>query len=409
MKISKDNYLYYTALLVWAVFSIGILVYFTFNVGNTVFTLFYRVGSTWNNRGGIYSGECVTYSYWPGFALILALLAKLPYTLGSLLWSILNIGTIFLALLLLGRAVFEQSLNRIGALLLLALPLVWEGIFNQQSNSLVAGIALLGALALYRERYFVASLLLLFASVSKIAPAAFALLFLVMYPWKLWWRYVLALVIILALPFIFAGADYVMAQHLSWVDFLQAETNERWAYRDFFVLYEVIVKGKMTTNLMPDFPQWYRGVQLLGAAILCGVCLWIRYIQHLNRKAILLAVVMSGSVWWLLLGPSTEIATCVAGAGIAGFGVILAFITRSGRWLMLPGYICVALGSSGDYEWNMQRLVGEDWIFATLPFGASLMFIWLCFYAYKSLALTTDFKGIRLELESEPRTGEDKS
>ena len=396
MRLGKtvNNYIYYTALLVWAVFSIAILVYVSSLEGRSVYPLYYNVGNAWNSGQDLYSGKCLSYSYWPGFALVFGFLAKLPYAVGSCVWSALNLLSIFLGMRLLAGCVFGNNRIQTGWFMLLGLPLLFEGILNQQSNSLVAGIVLLGMVCVYKEWYFCGSLLLLFSGVSKIAPLAFALLYLVMYPRELWWRYILALLLLLALPSIFGGSDYVLGQHGSWIKFLGGETSERWEYRDLLVLLELISKGEITRNFHDDFPLWYRMVQLLGAGVLCLICMWLRYVKGVNRRSVLTVVALSGSVWWLLLGPSTEIATCVAGVAAAGLGVLLARDSGAGWWLMLSAYICIALGSNGDYEWYMRQLTSSEWIFGILPFGAVLLYLWVCLYAGKALLLTSGKKDI---------------
>ncbi len=395
MMISRKNYILYTALLVWAVFSICMAVYNYGNFDRSVYPLYYNVGKAWNGGNDIFSGDCVNYSYWPGFALIFAVLVKFPYNIGSVVWTVLNLGGIFCGMYMLGRSIFAASANRRGLFLLLGLPLIFEGIFNQQSNALVAGISLLGMSLIYREKFMLGSLLVLFSGISKIAPLSFALLFLVMYPRQLWWRYLLALFLLFLVPAIIAGPEYFLGLHRSWITFLSGQSFERWEYRDFFLLYELVAKGRISTNTLADFPLWYHAVQLFGAGILCLVCIWLRYWRRCGRECILGAVAMAGSVWWLLLGPSTEIATCVAGVAIAGLGVILAWNSRCGRWLQLIAYICVVLGSSGDYEWNMKQLTTSDWIYGMLPFGAFLMYLWYCLFMPKALALTIETKAVR--------------
>ncbi len=399
VRINKNNYIYYAALLVWAVFSVLIIISAYYNEGRSVYPLYHNVGLAWNAGDNIYAGNCEAYSYWPGFALIFAVLVKLPYHLGSCVWTFLNLISIFVGLYFLGKIVFEECNNRVGIFLLLPIPLLFEGIFNQQSNSFVAGVTLIGAAYICKKRYMLGSVLMLFSAVSKIAPIAFPMLFLVLYPKKLWWRYCIAIGLILAVVIIFGGYDYVKIQHYNWINYLGFDANERWAYRDLFVLFELVKKGKISSNTIEYFPLWYRGVQLLGACVLCSICMWLKYIRKYGVKSISISVVISGSVWWLLLGPSTEIATCVAGAGVAGFGVILAKKARVGWWLMLPAYICVVLGSSGDYEWNMEQLTDSHWIYGMLPFGATLMYIWVCLYSHKALALTIEGKKVILNNE----------
>ena len=394
MKNFVNNYIYYTALLVWAVFSVFILIYVSFIEGRSVYPLYHFVGSAWNSGQDLYSGNCTAYSYWPGFALIFAFLVKLPYAVGSCAWSALSLLSIFLGMRLLAGCVFGENRVKVGWFMLLGIPLLLEGIINQQSNSLVAGVSLLGMVCIYREWYFCGSLLMLFAGVSKIAPIAFALLFLVMYPRQLWWRYILALAVLLALPFVFADSAYVLAQHKSWIGFLTTETSERWEYRDLLVLIELVFKGEITREFTTGFPLWYRVIELLGAGVLCLVCIWSRYLRNVSREGVLALVAMSGSIWWLLLGPSTEIATCVAGVAAAGMGLILARSSGAGWWLMLLAYICIALGSNGDYEWNMRQLTSSEWILAMLPVGGLLLYIWICLFAEKAISLTSEKKDI---------------
>lgn len=393
MQKFKDHWVLYIAIIVWMIL-LGVVLDKVIQIesistqARSVYPLFYNVGRAWADGRSVYAGVCEYYLYWPGFAALISIITVLPFHYSVIVWVVLSIGMLFYSLFMLGRVVFCYN-NRVGVLLLLAVPLAFEGLYNQQSNAIVISSVLFGSVLLLKKRYWLGAALVVIASIAKIAPVSFALMFLLLFPKELWWRYIIVTIGLLCLPLFLGDIKYVWSQYCEWIDILQNNISRRWQYRDLWTLYELCVNGEVVDE---PVAYWYRGIQFIGAAFLAGKCIWMKYYRKYSRKEMIVFVIMSASVWWLLLGPSTEIATCVVSVGVAGLGVMLARLSRIGWYYMLFAYICVAVGSSGDYEYHIRQFTTSDWIYGLLPFGALLMYIWVFVFsakAVKSLALTS--------------------
>ena len=394
LKLNKNNIIWYTALVLWAVFSIITLLKAATTDTRSLCPLYFDVGRAWWEGRGIYTGTCYGFMYWSGFAVLISFFAHLPYTLGSFLWSVLSLGSIIFALYKLGKKIFPQNLNYRGAILLLSFPLGFEGLFNQQSNAFITALAITGSVYIFEKRLWLGSFLLLFAGITKIAPLSFALLILVVYPRKLWWRYLITCIVIIIIPFIFQDYNYVYKQYQIWVTTLSSEGDLRWMYRDAWTLYELISQGEVNTHEFITGMTWYRIAQLLAAGWVCLLCMYIKYIKKYSATSLLIITTCSGSIWWLLFGPSTEIATCISGAAAATLTTLLAHKANCGKWLMYIAYPCIALGSTGDFEYNIHLFLNSDWGKGVLPIGGILLYSWLSLFAVKALALTIETKKI---------------
>ena len=151
------------------------------------------------------------YSQWMGFvyspvvAAFFAPFAWLPVSLANILWRILN------AALLLGglAAVLKTNLfagikeRNFGILYILLVPLAVGNIDISQANPLVEGLLLLAIAAVYVERWNSAALCVAIATCFKIYPIAVGLLICLIAPRRFSWRMLIALLLLLIVPFPF--------------------------------------------------------------------------------------------------------------------------------------------------------------------------------------------------------------
>jgi len=122
------------------------------------------------------------FKYSPTFAAFFGLFAITPDWLGLNLWNLLN------ALLLVGSVYYLPKLSnyRKGLILILLSIELMTSLQNAQSNGLIAGLFLLAFALLEREKYSIATLLIVFSVFVKLFGIVGFVLFL-FYPkkWKL--------------------------------------------------------------------------------------------------------------------------------------------------------------------------------------------------------------------------------
>ena len=191
------------------------------------------------------------FKYSPTFALLFAPFAWLPWPLALFLWSALNALVLFVAVerLLPPRA----AQLALGAMLLE----VVRAMQNAQSNALVAGLIILGFVALERGRAWRAAFAVALGTAVKIFPLA-ALTFAI--PRRRTVRTGLAAaaagVAMLALPLLVTPPATLLAQYRSWRAIESLDTGQRW-----FSMMELVHRWTGA-----DWPNW--PVQLVGTLAL---------------------------------------------------------------------------------------------------------------------------------------------
>ncbi len=343
----------------------------------SVYPLFWSGGAAWVQGADTYSGLCANFQYWPGFAAFMVPFSLLPYLPGSLLWSMLNMGLFLWAALWFAREFLPQNRLLSGAFLLMLLPMASEGLFNQQSNPLLAALVMLGTVQVARERWWSASILLLLPGLTKVAPLCFVLLLLTMFPRQLWWRLAICAVGLLLLPFALQGPDYVWREYQSWVQILCEEDGKRWAYRDGWTLFELLRDGAVTKHDVARDISPYRLVQLAMAGVAFLACVWQRYFRKMPDRSAAAYALCLGMAWLLVFGPSTEVATCVSAAAAPAWVLLRSRISGDGFVLAMIAFVLTALGSSGEVEYKLYHLTGSDWPKALLPLGGLFLWAWL--------------------------------
>ena len=155
------------------------------------------------------------FKYSPAFAVLFAPISILPDTLGLVVWDAIN--TMLLAL-----AIVKLLPDKRGdAVLALTFLEMFGQMQHSQSNSLLAALIILAFLALESERQVGAAFALAIGTAVKIFPIAGAAMALPR-PRRLRFAIVfaVALLVVLALPFLVVPPHQVNAQYTSWVTML---------------------------------------------------------------------------------------------------------------------------------------------------------------------------------------------
>jgi len=342
--------------------------------------LYFQSGVNWLQGISTYDGNCLNFQYWPGFSAFMAIFQMIPYWVGCLLWTGINEGLLLYAAWRFANEFIPDSHRNVGLFFLLILPMSIEGLLNQQCNPLLVSLILFSAVQIANGKWWTGSLLMLIPALTKIAPICFPLLYMVIFPRQLWWRILLCLAILLVLPFLFQEAWYVRQEYADWWDRLCHEAGARWAYRDAWMLWELIRTGTITQFTVGKGSELYLLIQLAMAGVAFISCLRQRFWRGMTDHFSVVYATCAGMAWWLVFGPSTELATCVCMAPALAWGSLHSRISDCGFKLMLTAFIFTALGSNGDVEVYLYNLTESNWPKALLPTGGLLFIVWWLIY-----------------------------
>jgi hypothetical protein len=273
------------AIGVWAAILIvvSVRVFFWPNA-HSVYPIFATAGRHWRDAQELYypyfyQPEIDVYRYSPLVAALFLPLSQLPEGLGNVCWRWLCAGCYLGALGWWSRSVLPRTLTspQQAMLFLLAAPLSIGCVNNGQSNVLLIGLLLAGVAAVGSERWSLAGACVALASFIKVYPLAIGLLLTAVYPRKFGNRFLLALGIGAALPFLFQHAGYVAQQYSHWYELLLADNRadrpvSMMCSRDLWLLIRLF-------HLPISMPT-YRGIQLALAGAVASLCLagrwWVR-------------------------------------------------------------------------------------------------------------------------------------
>src|SRR5262249_41274543 len=216
--------------------------------------------------------------------------------------------TVFLfALTLWGTANALPPRRDTGMLWLCAFPLALGSFANGQANLLVAGLILLAGVAVIGDRWTWAVIAVAAAGFLKLYPFALGFLFLLIAPRKFGPRYIVALLIGVALPILFQRPDYVLQQYRLWLPQLRIDDRTVIAAADRSCEDALLLCRLYHLHINLSA---YRVVQLAAGGLIACLALAARHTGWRNDKLIPRIVELS-CLWMLLFGPATEACTYV--------------------------------------------------------------------------------------------------
>lgn len=279
---------------------------------HTVYPIFAQAGNNWRQSNDLYANQAHLgldrYRYSPLFGAVMVPFSQLPDQVGGVLWRLLN------AVVLIGGfawwcrqvawAKAALSPEQWAVLWLLLLPLAIGNFNNGQTNPLVLGCLLIAVASAASGRWSLAAAVLAAAVLVKLYLLAVGLLLSVLFPRQFGGRFLLALAIGLALPFLLQQPDYVLDQCASWLRCLSTDDRSSQplflSYRDIRLLFRL--------EQLPLGNGLYRLLQLATAggvllACLAGQrCCW-------PQARLLTMLTHLACCWMILFGPATESAT----------------------------------------------------------------------------------------------------
>ena len=357
----------------WFVFAIALAVKTWISPEkHTTFPLFHQGSLNWSAGIDPYAASQFEYRYSPVFTVAFTPFSRLPIHLGGIAWSMANVWVLWVALRRFVDEVIPNAWSpRTQAVFLgLALAVSVRSFWAAQCNTLIVALACLAVCDLAARRYWSAALWLAIPVYIKVWPIALAMLLMASRPVALIPRFLACCVVLGAIPFAAQTPEFVIQQYSQFFSGLTGPMQVRHIYRDAWTIWEFFAS--------PVPERGYKLLQLATAGLTLVFTLWQTLGQSDFRRA-LLSVVCAWSVWQLVFGPGSERNTFCIITPLIAWGLMTAWESRRGVWLMLPGALLVLLFSFGLLERKLERLVPGTQL--ALPIGVLLCGAWLLVYA----------------------------
>ncbi len=331
--------------LIWAVIAVVVFTIVAVQPDKRTATLEYQKAATrWWDSANLYKGKN-NYLYLPQAAMLYTPFNVLPKRVGEPLWRMVCLGSLAFALWAAARHLGPE---RAGAFFLLAtvlvLPCSLSSARNGQVNMPLAAIYLLTALALARNRWHVAAILLALSLALKPISIVPILLCGVLFP-----RTILPLILwvglMLASAYLHPDPQYVTWQYgVFWEKLTGSSakpTGQTWS--DF--------AGMLSRFHLP-LSQSTQMLIRAGAAVLTfGVCLLAVWkTPDTLRRA--LTVMFFSAIYLMLFNPRTETNSyIILGIFIALLAAHAALVGRSPRATVAWIVVALLLGTENYGDW----------------------------------------------------------
>ncbi len=336
-KLTKDDFLARTGVVVWILFNLVILILVWHDPEANSVVVNYRQGAVgWWAGSDIFGPGIAGFVYLPSFAVLYTPFALLGEPWGDILWRSVSVGALTYAVWRAVRLYLPaRSFDAFGPVLLLILPAGGSALRNEQATTLLLALMLLATLAIAERRWWPAAGLLGLAFALK--PLAIVLLLLAGALYRpLAGRLVLCLILVFLLPLL--HPDPAAAWHLYGLClrklFRMATGAGDWSDITGLLNWIGIAASPVALTLL----------RLVTAA---GV-LAIGYlaVHRQDDKIAALDLFALSICYLMLMSPRTEDNTYIMLAATIGlFSVLLSQREHrlTGAWLLAG--LCVALGN----------------------------------------------------------------
>ncbi len=330
------------ALLIWVVYSaiiVGVVAYDP--SGRTATKEYQRATANWWSGKTLYRSRN-GYLYLPQFAVFYTPFELLPDRVGEPLWRLTCLTSLALALWLAAKQLAPEKRHAVFLIAtILVLPSSFASARNGQVNMPLAALFLLTALALARERWWLAAVLLALTLVLKPISLAPILLCGVLFP-RLRLPLLASLVIVAALPLAHFNPRYAWGEYGAFAHNLgQAGNPKGQSWCDFAGMFR---KFGIT---LPSSLQL--GIRALAGLLTLGVC-W-KALQAPDRLRTCFAVLFLSTIYLMLFNPRTETNSYVMlGAFVAIWGAVEGIVCKH-YGIALAAVLLAALLGTENYGW----------------------------------------------------------
>ena len=350
----------------WALFIIVVVVKcLVAPHSHSVYPLYAASGRVW----WFASNETDFIDYGPFFAQLIGPFCALPDELGGALWYVFSFLFFLFGLYKFLSKVLPELNDKTISVFFLLVP--WCGVasfYNGQANLIIAGCLLWAVVAVLAHRWLLASVALAISVSIKAYPIAMAMVLIGLYPRKLLFRFILAMILLACLPFVFHKSDFVLQHYAHWLSFLTDGTR-------------YTRSGSMHIDFRTFVNTWFATISLRSyilieiiTGILVFVCVYIYHrLRASERQAVLYAYILT-SIWLVLFGPASEEATYVLVSPAVCWLLINAY--RQKRMIPLV-YLTMAALFVGPFQTSIFGETFRKWVLAQkiVPLALTIFFL----------------------------------
>lgn len=368
MILSENSvYLKWIAIGFWVLFIIIVVVKsFVAPYSHSVYPGFAVTGRIW----WLNSNEIDLSVYGPFFAQLIGPFSVLPDQLGGALWNICSFS-FFLSgyYKFLTRVVPYKLTSNMISISFLLVP--WCGIasfYNAQTNIIIAGCFLWAVVAIRTHYWLLASFALAIPASIKAYPIAMAMVLIGLYPKKLFFKFLFAMIVFFCLPFVFHKSDFVLQHYTDWLSYLTSGTR----YASIGLVH-IDFRTFLDRWFVTISPGDYIPVQAI-TGLLVFLCIYIyRILKHSEQQTMLYAYILT-SIWLVLFGPASEEATYLLISPSVCWLIINAY--QQDKILQLA-YLAIAALFVGPFQTSIFGEPFRKWMFAQklAPLALAIFFL----------------------------------
>jgi hypothetical protein len=387
---NKHRFWNWSAVILWAAVLIGLILRpIVAAHRGTSFDTYHLAGSNWIHGENIYS-QWMGFVYSPVVAAFFAPFAWMPPAPANILWRILNAASLLGGL----GAVLKTNLfagikaRNFGILFILLIPLAVGNIDISQANPLVEGLLLLAIAAVYVERWNSAALCVAIATCFKIYPIAVGLLICLIAPRRFSWRLLIALLLLLLIPFLCQHWSYVASQYHAWIATRTSDDRRQWPVEKlpldlWFVIHSFAH--------LPIPSKIYSLIQLGSAGLLACFCAIQTWRGWANNR-VLIGLFCLVSIWMTLCGPATESYTYLILAPAIILALVQAFELPQPagyRALVVAAFVLQLLAATRA---SFSPHFKPFWALSILPFSGLVFLLYTLLWLFNDSLWPEDHK-----------------
>lgn len=364
------------AIVGWAVLCVVIVVMFVVEPGKkTGFAPYLKGAANWLDGAKMYDYRPNKgFVYSPLAAVFFSPFVYVHSAVANVIWRLLSIGCLLGGLWSMLRfGPFEHIPARLrGLVFLLLLPLSVSNIDSGQANPIVIGLIMAGLAAASRGRWTWAALAIAGAVHWKVYPLVVGLLLMVVSPWKFSWRFLLALAVMAALPFLFQNSEYVARQYHEWYVTRFADNRLQYDIKIapldlWFVLVRVLG--------LPLSELGYHLLQGVSGGAIAAFCL-VGRLRNWSAERLYGGMFAFVCAWMVLLGPASEWLTYLLVAPAAALAVVEMISRPPGLWTRIAAFAAYGILILAVLRVGFIPNIQTAWLLALQPIGA------LCYVAF---------------------------
>ncbi|NBY01187.1 MAG: DUF2029 domain-containing protein [Planctomycetes bacterium] len=352
---------------------------------HSVFPVYFKAGTSWWQQIDLYQVNqgLDHYRYSPTAAIFFSVFSLMGITLGAILWNLCSIGVFILGCNRLRNIMLNHGsiLNKeCGGFFIISLFAALSGIWNSQCNAFIIGLILLGATDLIEGKNNRAAFALAFAFMIKSTIMPILALLVLIRPFPLLPKLLLAISALLLFPFLTSPTAFVLAEYRSWYEHLQDTKGLRWpGFRDawygWLVFQEQLHPGNFNEQIWSIPTNFlYKLLQLMtGIATAAIVFYWRTRVT--DKVELIFRSIALGTAWILLFGPASEFPTFGFIAPFLGWAWLERKTWNKGEPLLLISLVLILVLGWQNFTFPLRNHLPI--LLSALPTGTICFALWL--------------------------------